>query len=144
MKKSPKIIKRIACCLLAVAIVLNLIWNSITCLNVDPACDYITSHALEESHRCINHPIHYCNYHISLELFLYYVLDWRRNHYWLYNYSLSDIIVLRPHIIYKMVSENNQRNHMLENKVPIKRGQTNSYSANDSDYYHLHLFHFFC
>ncbi|HRM57021.1 MAG TPA: hypothetical protein PLP97_07230 [Prevotella sp.] len=42
-----------------------------------------------------------------------------------------------------MVSENNQRNHMLENKVPIKRDQTNSYSANDSDYYHLHLFHFF-
>ena len=32
---------------------------------------------------------------------------------------------------------------MLENKVPIKRDQTNSYSANDSDYYHLHLFHFF-
>ena len=50
MKYPLKFIKRIACCLLAVAIVLNLIWNSITCLNVDPACDYITSHALEESH----------------------------------------------------------------------------------------------
>lgn len=50
MKKSRKIIKRIAYCFLAIAILLNLIWNSITCLNVDPACDYITSHALEESH----------------------------------------------------------------------------------------------
>ena len=48
MKKSRKIIKRIAYCFLAIAILLNLIWNSITCLNVDPACDYITSHALED------------------------------------------------------------------------------------------------
>lgn len=50
MKKSRKIIKRIAYCFLAIAILLNLIWNSITCLNVEPACEYINSHALEKSH----------------------------------------------------------------------------------------------
>ena len=50
-----KIIKRIVYCFLACAIVLNFILNSITCINVEPACDYINSHALEKSHgrRCL-------------------------------------------------------------------------------------------
>ncbi len=50
MKKQVRIFKRAAYCYLAIAITLNLIWNAITCLNVELACDYISSHASKESH----------------------------------------------------------------------------------------------
>lgn len=50
MKKFVKIFRRVAGVVFVVAVLLNLIWNAITCLNVEPACEYINSHALKTGH----------------------------------------------------------------------------------------------